>query len=179
MIYIFKHLRHVADFNVLKTVYYSLCQSLIAYCISSWGGACKSNMIQLERAQRAILKVSSFKPFRFPTKELYDHFGVLTVRQLFILQTILRQHSMTGDSECSFTTFRGQPTRRFRLPLNEIRRTCFSQRFFCFLGRFLYGLSNRVLNFVNKNKYYCKKVVTDWLLTLSYDETENLLHPVE
>lgn len=177
LIYVFKHLRHVAEPKTLKTVYYALCQSLIGYCVSSWGGAGISNLLRLERAQRAVLKVCTFKPFLYPTKELYEYCEVLTVRQLFILQIILRQH--THISKSGHLSSSGlQATRRVKFPLGVTRRTSFSQRFFCFLGRFLYAKANKILTIDHKNKYECKKIVTDWLLKLTYEETENLLHPL-
>ncbi|XP_063837548.1 probable RNA-directed DNA polymerase from transposon BS isoform X1 [Ostrinia nubilalis] len=58
LMYIFRNLRRVANTDVIKMVYYALCQSLLTYCITSWGGAPKSSMLHLERAQRAILKIS-------------------------------------------------------------------------------------------------------------------------
>lgn len=70
LIFIFRNLRHVADIKLIKTVYYALCQSVFTYCITSWGGAAKSHLLKLERAQRAILKVSLFLPFRHPSYDL-------------------------------------------------------------------------------------------------------------
>lgn len=37
LIYVFKNLRHIADKSIIKMVYQSLCQSVIAYCITVWG----------------------------------------------------------------------------------------------------------------------------------------------
>lgn len=93
LIFIFKTLRRAANISILKSVYFALCQSIISYCITCWGGAPKSYMLELERAQRAILKVSLFLPFYYPTVDLYKTWSVLTVRQLFIHNTILKKHS--------------------------------------------------------------------------------------
>lgn len=92
LIYIFKNLRHVAEPSVLKQIYYALCQSLLSYCITSWGGSPESTIKPVEVAQRAILKVCTFKPRLFPTSLLYEYCGVLTVRQLYLLNTIIMQH---------------------------------------------------------------------------------------
>lgn len=78
LIWVFKKLRHLAKFELLRTVYYALVQSVLGYCVVAWGGACKKYLIRLERAQRSLLKVMTFRPFRFPTKELYE--------KLFIIQ---------------------------------------------------------------------------------------------
>jgi hypothetical protein len=53
LIYIFKTLRTIADSKLIKQIYLALCQSIIQYCITSWGGALKTNIMPLERAQRA------------------------------------------------------------------------------------------------------------------------------
>lgn len=82
---VFKNLRYIADRDVIKTIYLAICQSLIAYCITSWGGSYKSRMIKVERAQRAILKVSAFLPSLYPTNDVYNLWDVLTVRQIYIL----------------------------------------------------------------------------------------------
>lgn len=85
LIYAFKHLRNIADYTLIRQVYLALCQSTLTYCITSWGGAAKTILLPLERAQRSILKVATLRPYTFPTHELYTSCNVLTVRQLFIL----------------------------------------------------------------------------------------------
>ena len=77
LIFLFKKLRGSADSKTLKTVYYSLAQSIFTYCIVVWGGAVKTFIMRLERAQRAVLKVMLNKPLRFPTCELYGISEVL------------------------------------------------------------------------------------------------------
>lgn len=93
LLYLFKTLRNSADKSTLLTAYFALCQSVISYCISVWGGAHKTSMIKLERAQRAILKVMLRKKRTYQTVKLYSECEVLTVRQLSILWTTLRIHS--------------------------------------------------------------------------------------
>jgi hypothetical protein len=65
-----------------------------------WGGANKSLMLKLERAQRAVLKVMTRKKRTYPTAKLYADCEVLTVRQLAILRMVLRRHStLTYDHQ--------------------------------------------------------------------------------
>lgn len=175
--YVFKHLRHVTEPGILKMVYYALCQSLLSYCITAWGGSSKTHFLTIERAQRAVLKVCTFKPFRFPTRELYEYCEVLTVRQLFVLQTVLRQH--TTGYNISLASYLRNSRRVNVIPRNIVCKTSFSQKFFYFLGPFLYNKTNNILAIYQKNKYVCKKIISKWLLNLSYDETENLLQPVK
>lgn len=171
LIFVFKNLRYVADLKILKAVYFALCQSLISYCITVWGGANKTVMLRIERAQRAVLKVSNFLPFLFPTKELYELTEVLTVRQLFILNTILRKHSLLTFNP---TLFEGK--RRKHAVCSTIRfRTTFAQRHFGFLGNYLYNKINEVLTIYALPKNLCKKKLSGWLQKLDYDATEQLL----
>jgi hypothetical protein len=106
LLYVFKQLRHGADARTLKNVYLTLSLSIVTYCLTSWGGAAKSKLIELERAQRLILKVCLFKPRLFPTATLYQEAEVLTVRQLFILLTILRKHSQINYERDKLKTAR-------------------------------------------------------------------------
>lgn len=174
LIYVFKHLRHVAEPLVLKSVYYALCQSLLGYCILTWGGSSKTILINLERAQRAVLKVCTFKPYRFSTKDLYQFCEVLTVRQLFIRQIILRQHAASRELVQSSASTRHR--RVNIIPCGITCKTSFGQKFYYFLGRYLYNKINNNLEVDATSYYDCKTKVTNWLLQLTYEETENLLY---
>lgn len=167
LIAIFKNIRHVTDNSTIRTVYISLCQSLITYCIETWGGAAKTFLLPLERAQRAVLKVSYFLPYRFSTKSLFDKVGLLTVRQLFILRLLLKQHKLCP---------REQNKRRIDKVFRGIKfKTSFSHRFFCFLGGFIYNKLSKDHLLRNLSTLQLKSRITDILLTYLYEDTENLL----
>lgn len=170
LIFVFKNLRNIADFTLIRQVYMALCQSILAYCISSWGGAPKTILLPLERAQRAILKVASFRPFRFPTHQLYRECKVLTVRQLFILNIVLLQHVELG--------FKPVPSGKRRKDLvctNSRTKHAFTNRFYLFLGPYLYNKLNRLLNVYSVNLNKCNIVLTEYLQSLNYSDTEKLL----
>ncbi|PZC80534.1 hypothetical protein B5X24_HaOG214575 [Helicoverpa armigera] len=82
-----KKLRDCSPLDVLRTVYYALCQSVIQYCIRIWGSAGKSTFIILERAQRALIKVS--KDSTFHLNRIYTHYYVQEgySPMLFLAQT--------------------------------------------------------------------------------------------
>lgn len=166
--YIFKQLRQSADATVMKMAYQALCQSILAYCITTWGGAAKSHIIQAERAQRAVLKVCCFKPRLFPTVKLYEYCQVLTVRQLFILATAIKQHSISNYYQL---TSRRNHLVATATPL----KTSFSHRFFIFLGPYLYNKLHRILSLHSLNNYKFKHTVQTWLQSLNYTATEALL----
>ncbi|CAB3236263.1 unnamed protein product [Arctia plantaginis] len=172
LIYVFKNLRHVADPGLLKQIYYSLCQSLLTYCISTWGGALKTVMKPIEIAQRAILKVCSFQPIFFPTTMLYQIAGVLTVRQLFILSACLLQHrKQTFDPQLL-----EKRRKNIVCPRLATCKTKFAQRFANFIAPFIYNRINRAINIYPLTKVLLKKQVCEYLLKLNYEETELLLY---
>ncbi|KAF9810699.1 hypothetical protein SFRURICE_021152 [Spodoptera frugiperda] len=94
------------NFDSLNIIYFSLAQSVLGYCLVVWGGTHKTTMLRVERGQRAILKVLAKKPIRYPTKALYSLCQVLTVRQLFVLQAILRKHCQLAYDPSIFSTKR-------------------------------------------------------------------------
>lgn len=171
LIYVFKNLRHVVPRHTLKQIYYALCQSLISYCISSWGGAPKTTLKQLEVSQRAILKICSFKPIIYPTKLLYEYCQVFTVRQLFLCSIILKQHSMLQYNPKILSR-----RRWFTVCRSSFKpKTMFIHRFFNFLGTHIYNKINKILNIYPMNIIAVKKTITPWIQSLTYDETEDLL----
>lgn len=170
LIFIFKTIRGASNFKLLRQVYLSLCQSIISYCITSWGGASKTILLPLERAQRAILKVATFRRFMFPTYELYQSTNVLTVRQLLILHTTLKQHE-----SLPFKPLPPEKRRKDLVCTKIPAKHAFANRFFLFLGPFLYNRLNKTLDIYNLNYKQCNKVITKHLQTLTYSDTENLL----
>lgn len=171
LIYIFKTMRHVANPSLIKTIYFVLCQSIITYCITVWGGADVTKLLNLERAQRAVLKISNFWPIRTPTTIVYEITKVLTVRQLFILNIILNQHKI---SRTHITNRHGRRKDRvFEIPKV---RTMFAHRFHNFLGPFLYNkISKQHKSIHELTLHECKKSVTQYLQKLTHSQTEDLL----
>jgi hypothetical protein len=170
LFFIFKTLRHVAEPKLLKNVYYALAQSLITYCVRAWGGAKKSHLIRVERAQRALLKIMSFKPYRFPTARLFALCDVLTVRQLFIVTTIMAQHKIIDYDESQL-----QKRRKDKILSTVTCKSVFMHKFQYFLCPLLYNKVNKALNIYPLNNFHCKSKLIGWLKTLCYNDIENLL----
>jgi hypothetical protein len=124
----------------------------------------------LERAQRAILKVTNSLPFLYPTHLLYDACKMLTVRQLFILHTVLKQHAMT--------LYNPDTTKKRRRDIVCISQSeskyIFTNRFYNFLGPLLYNRLNKQLSIYELNYYNCKIALNKYLQNLPYDKTEDL-----
>lgn len=171
LIYIFKKLRNAADDETLRLVYRALCESLLTYCITIWGGAAKTALIQLERAQRAVLKVIYRRPFKFPTSQLYIDSKVLTVRQLYILRSVLRKHTFLPFEKCKMS--KRNPGRVCDVVNCQ---TTFATRQYEYLSIILYNKINKKLNIYQLNLYHCKNEIFKWLLTLNYDQTEQIIY---
>lgn len=166
LIHVFKALRNSAGSEVLKMTYLALCQSIISYCIPAWGGTTKTLLLKLERAQRAVIKVMLHKPFRYPTKQLYSDCKLLTVRQLFILNSILRRHRSISPS---------RPNKRRNNPKSIPHRTSFAKHQFYVLGTYIYSKLNNMHNLSQLNRHELKLKLSIWLLTLNYQDTEEIL----
>lgn len=170
LIYAFKELRHSANSEILTLVYFSLCQSIITYCIPVWGGTFKTAMISVERAQRAVLKVMLFKPRDYPTDKLYSDAAVLTVRKLYILRSILRRHSSLPLDKKLLQKRQGFPI------CNTIPcRHAFAGRQFLAQSSRIYNKINKIISLYKYNSHEIKNKLSKWLQPLTYDEAENIL----
>lgn len=156
-------------------VYLALCQTILMYCITVWGGTHKTELLKLERAQRAVLKVIHFKPRDYPTHMLYSECNVLTVRKLYILRSILYKHSMISFNKQLVS----QRRRGFPLCPAVPCRTAFARRQFNGLSARLYNKAHKQLNIYALTKGELKNKLNSWLQTLTYSDTEELLTTVQ
>lgn len=174
LIPVFKKLRCSLDASTLKTVYYALAQSILSYCIVAWGGATSTAFLQLERAQRGILKVMTKKHYRYPTTQLYKDCEVLTVRQLFVLQVISRKHSSLVYSPDVYRK------RRSDIVCQSVKcKTGLTRRHYNGISPRLYNTANKLLHIYPLAMNPCRKAVKSWLQKLTYRETEDLLKTVK
>jgi hypothetical protein len=178
--WIFKTLRHVTprivagprnpDRDLLKEIYVALIQSVLVYCITTWGGAAKPHFIKVERAQRGLIKVMMFKQRRYHTELLYRESALLTVRQLYITQIVLKKYKhFPYDPN---TMNRRRKDQVAKLPSHN---TQFAKAQFNFRAVFLFNLLNKELDVYKKPYYNCRKDIRKWLLTKNFNETEKLL----
>lgn len=169
-IWLFKSLRHVMPSKLLNNIYRALAQSVITYCLPVWGGATKAKFLELERAQRSLLKVVYFRPFRFPTTDLYRTSGLLSVRKLYLLNLILYLHKrIPANLE------RQSRRRNDIVAISSGVHTAFARRQYVCQSAYIYNKVNAKLLFHHQVSHKCKSIITEWLLTLTYDETEQIL----
>lgn len=177
LIAVFKNIRHAATKTLLKTIYYALCQSILTYCIASWGGSYKTCIIALERAQRAILKVAYSRPFRFPTHQLYQETHILTVRQLFIRQVLMdRKHTQLPKQ---ITNLDPKQSRRKTMGMASIAcKTAFAHKHAHYLSTHIYKKLIKDVPFDELSTKESKNMLTKYLIQKNYEETEKLLTPI-
>lgn len=168
--WIFRKLRHVTNKKLINQIYVALAQSVLSYCITVWGGATKTKFLEIERSQRCLLKVMHFKPFRFPSDELYEFCELLSVRKLYVLYTVLRLHK-------SLPFISGVMTRRRkdRVANTQPSKTKFGQRQYTSQSAYIYNKINKLLNIYQLNSHNCKEALLKWLLITDFNDTEALL----
>lgn len=174
LIFVFKKLRLAAHTNTLNMVYSALCESIVGYCITAWGGSTKTTIIQVERAQRAVIKVLLGKPRRYPTSLLYSEHKTLSVRQTFVLRTVLRKHASLPPPDTIRAIRRRRPISA--CPNAQVHST-FAQRHYPYLSSLLYNKLHTTLNIHSLNTYQCKHKIKEYLMSLDYDDTEELIKP--
>ena len=182
--WIFKSLRHIAPKNIinkqntprniLNEVYLALAQSVLLYCITVWGGATKTKLIELERAQRALIKIMYYKNMLYPTNTLYIISDLLSIRKLYIIQAVLKKHKALPYVAENIAKRR----KDLVAPVPQTK-TMFTSRQFNKRSAQLYNKINKQLFLYKKNTYDCRKTLTNWIKKLTYEETEALLMHIE
>lgn len=168
LIYIFRTLRSIANKDIILLTYKALCESIISYCICTWGGMAKTFMIEIERAQRAVIKVALKLNYRHPTIDVYRQAKVLSVRKLYVLNILRRYHQ-------SITPTPDQLQKRIddiKLPRLKSK---FAQKSFLFNAIYIYNILNRKQCLKKLNNYQFKRTVIEWLQKIDYDDTEVLI----
>lgn len=168
LVYIFKNLRTVANSILLLQTYRALCECIIRYCICAWGGAAKTHMLGIERAQRMVLKVLLYLPYRHPTFSVYNMSGVLSVRKMFVYEMLRRYHKKTVPYICS------SHKRVERCLVPRVKST-FARRHYNFLAPHIYNKCNKVHKIRKLSTHKFKLVITTWLKSIDFDAVENLL----
>lgn len=177
--WIFRTLRHVVPKNtskklvsnkLLNDIYVALVQSILVYCITVWGGAAKTKFIHLERAQRGLIKIMYFKKKTFPTIDLYRLSNLLSVRKLYVQQSVIKKHKTIAQKSNDNKT-----RRKNRVVPVPQTNTLFARMQLERSSCFLYNKINKKLEIYNMQVYECKKQLTNWLKTLTYEEVETLI----
>jgi hypothetical protein len=128
-------------------------------------------MLEVERAQRAVLKVMLKKPRLYPTARLFSECKLLTVRQLYIMKAITRTHKYLLNSSIYEELL---SKRIFKAPLPALKSTM-ARRCPAYSHPTIYNKICNKQNITKLSLAKAKRVVNNWLLTISYSDTENLV----
>jgi hypothetical protein len=128
-------------------------------------------MLEIERAQRSVLKVIFKKTFRYPTTALYAQAHVLSVRQLFLLKISLVTHKSSKILSCYSNILK---KRVFALPVPRVLST-FGKRFGDYIRISTYNAILKHCNLKGCTINEAKKLITNLLLSSNYAETEAIL----
>lgn len=168
LIYVFRTLRTVADFKLVLQIYKALGECIIRYCICAWGTAAKTHFINAERAQRAVLKVLLYLPYRHPTTAVYEKANVLSVRKLFVYESLRRYHKKV-------VPHLPELNRRIdRCPVPKVK-TRFAQKQFNVVVPHLYTALNKVHRVKRKSNSEIKIIILTWLSDFDYEGIESML----
>ena len=77
--------RDKLNFNALKSIYYSLVQSNINYCLLIWGSSAKNDMDSIFKIQKRYIKMATYNDWRTPSEPLFKKFKLLKLKDLFKL----------------------------------------------------------------------------------------------
>ena len=75
--YILAKLRHYVPTSTCKMLYYSLIHPHLTYCVTTWGGAAKSNVLSLVRLQKKIIRIITFSDFQTHSPPLFLNLKIL------------------------------------------------------------------------------------------------------
>ena len=79
-------LRRYTTIPILKLVYFALAYPYIQYCISSWGGACKTSLQPLFIKQKLIIKSMLHEQYISPSSPLFHKLNILKLPEIYDLQ---------------------------------------------------------------------------------------------
>ena len=117
-------------FNILKTLYYALAESIMKYGISTWGSAYPINLTLINISQRYLLKVIAHKNKQYPTENLFKDVDVSDIDLLYIKSVLVFVHKrkslLTTDIKHNYIT-------RHKTNLN-VQIPCHTQRFITYYG---------------------------------------------
>ena len=87
--YKLRQLRQILDKKTMRQVYMALVQSIAQYGILAWGGAYNIHLDQINKILNIILRVTINKPYRYPSRLLYNELQVQHLTQLYSRQLLL------------------------------------------------------------------------------------------
>lgn len=100
-LYALRRMKHYCSLKTLKTIYYSLFQSHISYGICIYGATSKKNLETILVLQKKAIRIMLNLYYNDPVKACFKQLGILTVFDLYILETLkyCRQNRVNSQSQ--------------------------------------------------------------------------------
>ena len=95
-------LRNYVDKATLRMMHFSLIQSHLIYCISSWGSACQKALHSAEVLQKRVIRLMTFN--RAHTHPLYKSLKIMKLKDLYIYETAKPMHHICNNSAQTATS---------------------------------------------------------------------------
>lgn len=84
LLYRFYQLREILNAKMIRTIYMSLVESVLRYCLIVWGGCFKNALKNIMVTQNYALKIIYKKEPTYSTDSLYKEANILPLRALFV-----------------------------------------------------------------------------------------------
>jgi len=89
MIYIMREFRDILNKKDLRLIYLALIEPKISYGIIGWGGSYDNALSRLQTSQNTLIKIALNKEKTYHTKQLYEDFNVLNIKNLYLKSAVL------------------------------------------------------------------------------------------
>ncbi|KAJ8980641.1 hypothetical protein NQ317_017937 [Molorchus minor] len=170
IIYRFKCLREILNYNQLKILYFSLIESHLSYGILGWGGVLDSHLNHLNLLQKRLLKIIYKKEFTYSSNDLFNESNVMDIRSLYFYQCVLYQWQSRVPIIPRKTT-RAANNNNLRAP--KTKTTC-GQRCFTFLSIRAYNHLPKTIRQINTIKGF-KNKAKDHILKTQRNEIHDVV----
>lgn len=118
-VFLMRTMRKIVQLNCLKTVYFSLFESVYCYAILSWGHT--THLSRVFSVQRRVLRVILGLPYRENVREHFRQLGLLTVPSMYIFRCLLFLKSNSGLYGTGETIHEYDTRNKNQLSLNYCR----------------------------------------------------------
>lgn len=117
-IYALRRMSGLCNVDTLKTIYFSLIQSHIAYGIVIYGATTKNNMDKILRAQKKAIRIMLRLKWSDTVRGCFVDLGIMTVYSYYIYQTILFYKEIYCPSK-TIQSVHAHDTRNYNYKITE------------------------------------------------------------
>ena len=88
--WILRKLKHIFPQRILKTIYSSLIESRVNYCLVLWG----TNFDRIFKIKKKAVQIISLVHYKSHTSHLFKSLGILNIKDMYIVANIMRHTCM-------------------------------------------------------------------------------------